>query len=56
MDKSFVTETPDELLSNAEKDKIIISLDNICDFPPIKAIRDSFNQKYQYRIIDDKNA
>ena len=40
-------------ITKQDVDKIVKSLNNICDFPPIKAIRDSFNQKHQYKIIDD---
>ena len=32
---------------------IIKSLDNICDFPPIKAMRDSFQQTHKFQIIDE---
>jgi HEPN domain-containing protein len=40
-------------ITKQDIDKIIKSLNNICNFPPIKAIRNSFNQKHQYRIIDE---
>ena len=32
---------------------IIRSLENICDFPPIKTIRDAFSQKHKFKIIDE---
>ena len=43
-------------ITKQDIDKIVKSLNNICDFPPTKAIRDSFNEKHQYRIIDEENA
>ena len=46
-------ETP---ITKQDVDRIVNSLYNICDFPPIKVKRDSFNEKHQYRIIDDENA
>ena len=35
---------------------IIKSLETICSFPPIKAMRDSFNKKHKYRIIAEEVA
>jgi len=29
------------------------SLENICNFPPIKAMRDSFSKKHSYEIVDE---
>ena len=40
-------------ISKKDMDNIVKSLDNICDFPPIKSKRDSFNEKHHYRIIDE---
>jgi len=34
----------------------IKSLENICNFPPINAIRDSFNKKHKYKIIAEEVA
>ena len=33
---------------------IIKSLEAVCDFPSIKALRDSFNKKHKYRIIAEE--
>jgi HEPN domain-containing protein len=33
---------------------IIKSLETICNFPPVKAIRDSFNKKHKYKIIAEE--
>ena len=33
--------------------KIIKSMESICDFPPIKAMRDSFHQTHKFQIIDE---
>ena len=33
---------------------IIKSLETICGFSPIKAMRDSFNKKHRYRIIAEE--
>ena len=40
-------------ISKQNMNDIIKSLDHICDFPPIKAMRDSFSQKYKFQIIGD---
>jgi HEPN domain-containing protein len=34
--------------------KIIKSLEAVCNFPPIKVMRDSFNKKHKYRIIAEE--
>jgi HEPN domain-containing protein len=34
--------------------KLIKSLETVCGFPPIKAMRDSFNKKHRYRIIAEE--
>jgi HEPN domain-containing protein len=35
---------------------IIKSLEAVCNFPPIKALRDSFNKKHKYKIIAEEDA
>ncbi|MDR0315494.1 MAG: HEPN domain-containing protein [Treponema sp.] len=35
---------------------IIKSLNNICGFPPIKAMRDSFRQTHKFEIIDESTV
>jgi len=35
---------------------IVKSLETICNFPPIKAMRDSFNKKHKYKIIAEASA
>jgi len=37
-------------------DEIIKSLNAICNFPPIKAMRDSFGKKHQYEIVTEMTA
>jgi len=44
MDKSLVTESAD---------KIIKSLNAICNFPPIKTMRDLFSKEHNYEIISE---
>ena len=39
-------------ITKQDIDRIIKSLNNICNFLPIKAMRDLFNQKHKYKIID----
>jgi len=34
-------------------DEIIKSLNTICNFPPIKAMRESFNKEHSYIIVDE---
>jgi HEPN domain-containing protein len=34
-------------------DEIIKSLDAICNFPPIKAMRDSFSKEHNYKIVGE---
>jgi len=40
-------------ITKQDMNKIIKSLDSICDFPPIKAMRDSFSLKYKFQIIGE---
>ena len=37
-------------------DEIIKSLNVICNFPPIKAIRDSFSKEHKYEIVAEVTA
>jgi hypothetical protein len=68
MNKSLVTETADILCKKAEMDikyddedpitkqdmdKILKSLKTICNFPPIKVMRDSFSKEYNYEIVGE---
>jgi len=52
MSKSLVTENPDELYAVAE-DEIMKSLDAICNFPPIKTMRDLFSKEHNYEIVGE---
>ena len=36
---------------NEPMDDIIKSLQAICNFPPIKTMRDSFGKQYNYEIV-----
>jgi HEPN domain-containing protein len=40
-------------ITKQDMDKIIKSLENICSFPPIKAMRDSFSKEHNYRIVGE---
>ncbi|MDR0322551.1 MAG: HEPN domain-containing protein [Treponema sp.] len=42
----------DEPIVKQEMDNLIKSLNNVCDFSPIKSLRDLFKQKHQFEIID----
>jgi hypothetical protein len=33
--------------------EIIKSLEAVCNFPPIKAMRDSFSEKHNYEIVGE---
>jgi HEPN domain-containing protein len=39
-------------ITKKNMDSIIKSMENICNFPLIKAMRDLFKQKHKYEIID----
>ena len=43
----------ENVITKNDMSKIIYSQEKICDFLPLKIIRDSFHQKYQFRIIDE---
>jgi len=34
-------------------DEIINSLETICNFPPIKAMRESFSKEHSYEIVGE---
>jgi len=40
-------------ITKQDMDKILKSLKTICDFPPIKAMRDSFSKEHQYEIVGE---
>jgi len=41
------------IFTKQDMNEIIKSLDAICNFPPIKAMRDSFSKKYNYEIVGE---
>ena len=43
----------DEPISKQNIEKIIKSLENVCNFPPIKAMRDSFSKEHDYEIVGE---
>jgi len=40
-------------ISKQDLDRIIKSLDTICNFPPIKTMRDSFSKEHNYEIVGE---
>jgi HEPN domain-containing protein len=47
----------DELsVTKQDMNKIIRSLNTICDFLPLKAMRDSFKQTHKFEIIDETTS
>jgi len=40
-------------ITKQDMDKIIKSLETICNFPPIKAMRDSFSKEHNYKIVGE---
>jgi hypothetical protein len=38
-------------ITKQDMDKITDSLKIICDFPPIKTMRNSFSEKHKYKIV-----
>jgi len=36
--------------------EILVSLNAICNFPPIKAMRDSFSKEHKYEIVGEITA
>jgi len=43
-------------ITKQDMDKIIKSLENVCNFPPIKAMRDSFSKEHNYKIVGEITA
>ena len=43
-------------VTKQDMDKIINSLENICNFPPIKAMRDKFSKEHNYEIVGEISA
>ena len=40
-------------ITKQDIDKIIKSLENVCNFPPIQAMRNSFSKKHNYKIVTE---
>ena len=40
-------------ITKQDMDKIINSLENVCNFPPIKTMRDLFGKKHKYEIVGE---
>ena len=43
-------------VTKQDMDKIINSLENVCNFPPIKAMRDKFSKEHNYEIVGEITA
>jgi len=43
----------DDPITKQDMDKIINSLENVCNFPPIKAMRDKFSKEHNYEIVGE---
>jgi HEPN domain-containing protein len=41
------------IITKQDMDKIIKSLESICNFPPIKTMRDSFAKEHNYEIVGE---
>jgi HEPN domain-containing protein len=41
------------IITKQDMEKIIKSLENVCNFPPIKAMRDSFGKEHNYEIVGE---
>jgi len=41
------------IITKQDMDKIINSLENVCNFPPIKAMRDKFSKEHNYEIVGE---
>jgi len=41
------------IFTKQDMNEIIKSLEAVCNFPPIKAMRDSFSKKHNYEIVDE---
>jgi len=48
---SDVKYSEQEEITKQNIDKIIISMETVCGFPPIKTMRDSFAEKRSYKIV-----
>ena len=42
-----------KIITKQDMTKIIKSLEIICNFPPIKAMRDSFSKEHNYKIVGE---
>jgi len=40
-------------ITKQDMEKIINSLKNICNFPPIKTMRDKFSKEHNYEIVGE---
>ena len=40
-------------VTKQDMEKIINSLENICNFPPIKAMRDKFSKEHNYEVVGE---
>jgi len=40
-------------ITKQDMEKIINSLENVCNFPPIKAMRDKFSKEHNYEIVGE---
>jgi HEPN domain-containing protein len=43
-------------ITKQDIDKIIKSLENVCNFPPIQAMRNLFSKKHNYKIVTEITA
>jgi len=43
----------DDPITKQDMEKIIISLENVCNFPPIKTMRDKFSKEHNYKIVGE---
>jgi hypothetical protein len=43
-------------ITKQDMEKIVKSLNAICNFPPIKTIRDSFSKGHKYEIVTEVTA
>jgi len=41
------------IITKQDMEKIINSLENVCNFPPIKAMRDKFSKEHDYEIVGE---
>jgi HEPN domain-containing protein len=42
-----------KIITKQDIHKMIKSLENVCNFPPIKAMRDSFSKEHNYEIVSE---